>query len=375
MPVNTELTINNNNYFFISLNSFQQHPKIRYPIRNYINSIINDLENSIINDLENSIVCIGGESYLFGLANKYKYIIHYTNSKYIYDDANFNNSFYKKKLENYHINYNSFSYIKNGNYLIINLAKLHINLLNQINKRYYRYIIIINCHHNDFWKKIKLLSNFKLINRKKFIVSNYFVTVTLFKYKYEIPTYISLGNTCAIAYQLKQVGLRNISCPFDWCKINLHQLNKVLDNDFNQFHKLDIIKYSKYHKLLDSDCGSYLCKNKYNITFAHELCKNNNYNLNNLEQQIVNRIKNFKASNNINFIIHNARFDIIEVNKLILNLNKYFSKYQIFYITNYTKGITNYTKDNIKLILINYDIINWDNWKLDEINWFDILFN
>ena len=104
MPVNTELTINNNNYFFISLNSFQQHPKIRYPIRNYINSIINDLENSI--------VCIGGESYLFGLANKYKYIIHYTNSKYIYDDANFNNSFYKKKLENYHINYNSFSYIK-----------------------------------------------------------------------------------------------------------------------------------------------------------------------------------------------------------------------------------------------------------------------
>ena len=58
-----------------------------------------------------------------------------------------------------------------------------------------------------------------------------------------------------------------------------------------------------------------------------------------------------------------------------MNLNKYFSKYQIFYITNYTKDITNYTKDNIKLILINYDIINWDNWKLDEINWFDILFN
>ena len=44
--------------------------------------------------------------------------------------------------------------------------------------------------------------------------------------------YISLGSNCSITYQLGKLGLRNNSYPFDWTKISLTQLIKILENDF-----------------------------------------------------------------------------------------------------------------------------------------------
>lgn len=254
------------------------------------------------------------------------------------------------------------------------MAKLHINLLNQINTRYYKYIIIINCHHDDFWKKIKLLTNFKIINRKQFIVSNYFITVTLLEYKHDIPTYISLGNTCGLAFQLKETGLRTQTFPFDWCKITINQLNKVLYNNFNKFNKLEVLKYSNNH-------DSYLLKNPYNITFAHELYQINDYQINQLENIINERIINFINLKNkhIRFIIHKSFFDSIELNKLIKNLQKYFTNFKIFYITDIHSIINKYNSklfnlETIKVISIDYNMINWDNWHLSDIDWFDLLF-
>jgi hypothetical protein len=383
------LSICNNSSFFISPNSFKQHYIIQKTLRKYINFLIYNLYDKLIEKNAfpshlSQIVCIGGESYLFGLCNNFNSIVHYTNSQYIYNDAHLNNSIYKKKLENNLIDYNKYSKIKNSDLLIINLAKLHINLLNQINKRYYKYIIIINCHHEDFWKKIKLLTNFKIISRKQFIVTNYFVTATLFQYKSNIPLYISLGNTCAIAHQLKDTGLRTQSFPFDWCKISLNQLNKVLNNDFENFNDLKVIKFSDNHPLENCDHGSYLLKNPYNILFAHELYKINNYNINNLKSIINNRVINFKnaKNENIRFVIHKSFIDNSGLNKLISNLQQFFTNFKIIYITNSNNISNKLELDNltvncnsIKIITIDYNIINWEDWKLNSINWFDLFFN
>ena len=70
---------------------------------------------------------------------------------------------------------------KNHNYsMIINLSKLVVNLLKIINVSNVKLLIIISCHHDDFWKKIKYLSNYKLISRKQIINTNNFITVNCF---------------------------------------------------------------------------------------------------------------------------------------------------------------------------------------------------
>lgn len=368
----------NKKYFFISQNSFSQHVIIRKELRFYITLLLSNYLNTI---KKSNIVCIGGESYLFGMSNKFNHIIHYTNSKYIYNDALLNNNIYKKKLENYYINYNTFKKIKNGDILIINSAKLNINILEQCNNRFYKFIIIINCHHDEFWKRISILSNYKLMCRKQFIVTNYFVTVTLFQYTKEIPIYISLGNTCAIAYQLKNVGLRNELFPFDWCKVSLKQINKVLENKFTNYSNIHIYKYSNNHKMLQNDSGSYLLKNSYNILFAHELYSISLSNIAFLKNKLDQRILNFKKlqNKNIRFVIQNNYINIKEINLLIQNLKEYFTHFVLIYITDHNQNITkidqlNFDKKIIKIITIDYNIIDWKDWKYSNINWFDIFF-
>ena len=203
----------NNQLVFISDSSFKQNESVAKNIRKYVSKNIDC----------DSITTIGGEAYLIGLTNnKIKTITNYTNSKRIYADAIFNNNFYKKINENSLINYNICNQIKSSDLLLINLAKLNQNLMKVINNCNFKKLIIINCHHNDFWKKIKLLSSYKLISRKHFITNKiynqevYFITVNVF---IKIPpTFVSLGGNCSIAYHLKRLGLRNKSYPFDWCK-------------------------------------------------------------------------------------------------------------------------------------------------------------
>ena len=167
----------NNKIVFISGNSFQQNHRIlSKSIRKFVNSLI---ENEIL------LLCIGGESYIYGITNKYiKKIYHYTNSRYIYNDCEYNNKFYKKDLENNHIDYNDDKLIivSDINVCLINLSNLTKNLINKLDKNNYKKIIIISCHHEDFWKKIKNFKNYKLKKRKYFICDKirYFITVNIF---------------------------------------------------------------------------------------------------------------------------------------------------------------------------------------------------
>lgn len=368
----------NNQIVFISNNSFKQNKSLANIIRRYINENIN------LYKAEN-ITTIGGEAYLIGLTNnKIKGIINYTNSKSIYNDVRFNNNFYKKINENNLIDYNICNQIKTSDLLLINLAKLNQNLMKVINNCIFKKIIIINCHHNDFWKKIKLLSSYKLISRKQFITNKttsqelYFITINIFILKPPKSTFISLGGNCSIAYQLKRLGLRHKSYPFDWCKMSINKLNKVLENDFENFSDIKIFKFSKNHLLenddLLNDNGSYIVKNKYNISFAHELKTDTEKELKKFKETLERRITRFKNLNadNLTFIIlnlENKQNDNLNAEILTKNLKIYFNNFKLVYIG---PNIDIKNKENKEIKYIKLNINEWVNWQYSNLDWNNI---
>lgn len=353
----------NKNLIFITKYSFKQNKYIAKDLNRYVELLLNSIKKIYY------LVCIGGESYLYGICNQnINIIFHYTNSNFIYEDLYYNNKFYKKNIENNLIDYNKFNKIKNGTVLILNLAKLNLHLLNTINTRFYKFIIIINCHHDEFWKRIKLLRNYKLITRKQFVTSYNFITVNLLKYKKQIPQFISLGLTCTVAFQLNNLGIRTKSYPFDWTKLSINKINKVLNNHFDNYSNIKIKKYSNNH-------NSYLLTNNYNITFAHELYEDNDNNINILKNKLINRIKRFNnlKNKNVIFVLLKLDYKINNLLELINNLKKYIQNFKIIYIT--INKTNNFNHPNIKFINIDNNTIHWDDWKHNKFDWFNILFN
>lgn len=322
----------NDNVVFISKWSFLQNKNLCKNIRKYVINLLNT-EN---------LVCIGGEAYLIGLVSNITEITNYTNSKFIYDDCNFNNKFYRKIIVNELIDYNTIDRISDGKILLVNLARLNSNLMKIINKNTFTKIVIISCHHDDFWKKIKLLTNYSLIVRKKFITDVNFITVNIFIRK---NLYISLGGNCAVSWNLRRLFLRKESYPFDWCKMNINKLNSVLENNFDGFSNVNIKKFSDNH-------NSCIYKNKYNITFAHEMV---------IYEKLEERIVRFKALKNPTFVILKTDNKCIDIDVLIKNLQRYFVDFKIIIIS----------KIFISSMFVKYvklDEFN-DNWKYPNVNW------
>lgn len=342
----------NNNLVFISANSFQQsHSILSIQIRKYIDQQL----------IFNNITCIGGESYLYGLTNNIiDKIYFYTNSQSIYSDSIYNNKIYNKSMNNYLVDYNKIDYIIESDICLINLSKLNNNLMKLINKS--KIIIIISCHHDDFWNKIKILTKYKLETRKFFICDKlkYFITVNIFKQKRE---YVSLGGNCSVAYQLKKLNKRNYSYPFDWCNITLNQLIDVFNNDFKDFEKLSIKKLSENHIEFESGNPSYILTNCYNIKFAHELINSDDINI--LSEKIKRRIIRIKQLINPIFIrieINNLTdLQISKYNKLINQLDELYNNYDFILIANKNPNI-----DKIKYYKLN-DFS--DDWKYELLNW------
>lgn len=107
--------------------------------------------------------------------------------------------------------------------------------------------------------------------------------------------YISLGATCAPTYLLNHLGLRTQAYPFDWSKNTLTQLINVLDSDFEDYaESISLTQFSEKHPL-EIGCnasGSYIIKNKYGITFAHELA--NTCDAESFSEKITRRIIRFR---------------------------------------------------------------------------------
>lgn len=186
---------------------------------------------------------------------------------------------------------------------------------------------------------------------------------------------ISLGSNCSVTYQLNKYNLRQQSFPFDWSKISIKQLNKVLESKFKDYENVFIKKFSENHD------SSYILSNKYNITFAHEIFNKYNNNIEEFKQVLIRRINNFVAQRCIiKFVrielqpITEAYLD--ELNKLIILLDTYFNNYKIILLIDSNSKI-NYELDlNSKIIIkkvVNFD--NYTDWKMDYIDWYDIFHN
>lgn len=335
----------------VNINSFiQNHNILARKIRKYV------LDNIYNLDITN-ILCIGGESYMYGIYFK-KFVYHYTNNKYIHEDFKIN---YNYGINNF-VDYNKLKTIESCDVCIINLSNLNSNVLKLLNNNCYKLIVIINCDYNNFWKRIKLLSNYNIISRKQFVCEKlgYFVTVSIFKYKYK---FISLGSTCAVSYNIKKI-LQQETYPFDWCKIKLNQLENILSQDFKDFENIEIYKFSENH-LYNDKTGSYILRNKYNVTFAHEVLEK--YELNEFKKRLIRRIKLFKKLENpifIRFEINDKKYDYSTLLEL---LSSYFSDYRLIIISK-NEPLNNNDK------IIYHKLNNFsDNWKYENINWKNIL--
>jgi hypothetical protein len=210
--IKTKITDNNNNHFlhpilnrFIKHNHFKGDIALDYRNRVRIhNSLIpfllnkkiifkyldtfqqnnsylsNKIRKYVFLNIDNSIMCIGGESYIYGIESKN--FIYYSNCKKLCFESDYNSNSKSIYIKDYNkLDKKQFKIIYP--IVIINLSKLNKELLLLLNSFEIHKIIIINCHHKDFWKKIKYLDKFKLINREKFIGKEYFITVNIFNRK------------------------------------------------------------------------------------------------------------------------------------------------------------------------------------------------
>lgn len=134
-------------------------------------------------DLNNPL-CIGGCSYLYLLFSNSN-VTFWTNSASIYQDAICNSKCYSMYLNCHLVNYHDNLIINDYDIVIINLNKLHRNICQTINNSNTKYLIIISCDHQDFWKKRTLLFKYKIIDRQQIICDRmyYFVSVTYLIHK------------------------------------------------------------------------------------------------------------------------------------------------------------------------------------------------
>lgn len=174
---------------------------------------------------------------------------------------------------------------------------------------------------------------------------------------------ISLGSNCAVANYLKEHNMRQNSYPFDWCKININQLNQVLTNHFDNFHNISIIKYSENHPLLEdyhqeeyfqenNSLGSLVLKNDYNVKFAHEII--DKYNIDDFKERLLERINRFILLENPTFIRYEdpgkmKTTYIQNLMELLMNLSSYFKEFKLILVVPENYNIM-MELDNLRII-------------------------
>ena len=182
---------------------------------------------------------------------------------------------------------------------------------------------------------------------------------------------ISLGSNCSVTYQLNKYNLRVKSFPFDWSKITIKQLNKVLELKFKDYENVFIKKFSENHD------SSYILSNKYNITFAHEIFDKYNNSIKEFNQVLLRRINNFVTRQGVVKFVRIELQPITdaylkELNKLIQLLDTYFENYKIILLVDSDSKIESINKIIIKKV-VNFD--NYTDWKMDYIDWYDIFYS
>ena len=181
--------------------------------------------------------------------------------------------------------------------------------------------------------------------------------------------HISLGGTCAIAYQLNKCSKREKSFPFDWAKTDIKQLITVLEENFKDYEKIQIKKLSENHPHNDTEEPSYILVNKYKITMAHEVIKNTE--VEDFTNKLIRRIARFKKLEEkvifyrLETNIYKSSYDD-NFKKLIEILNSYTIDYEIRLIVHNSYKKSSIFSDKLKIYY--YDEFLPD-WKFDNLDW------
>lgn len=117
----------------------------------------------------------------------------------------------------------------------------------------------------------------------------------------EQPTYFSLGCNCSTDYNLRRLGKNVATGPFSWSRIpKISKLITVLKEKINPekyITSLQITSHSDMHPGLATlfedaeDTGSYVLKNDYGVSFAHEIL--DKYELEEFKDKLTTRIERF----------------------------------------------------------------------------------
>lgn len=177
--------------------------------------------------------------------------------------------------------------------------------------------------------------------------------------------YVSLGSTCAVSNYLIEKNLRKNSYPFDWCNINIKQLNETLYNDFDNFTNIKFIKFGDNYPMLINNkltnTGSSVFKNNIGIKFAHEIF--DIYGIQEFKEKQLNRIIRFKNIDNPQFIRYEEgtmkSYYNDELEKLLQYLDNNFTNYNFTLLVPSTFNII--IKKNINIFKYNTPYTDWKN--------------
>lgn len=181
--------------------------------------------------------------------------------------------------------------------------------------------------------------------------------------------HISLGSNCCVSWHLRSHNMQSLSLPFDWCNMTINQLVDVLNNDFKDFEKLKIKKFSPNHPLIEnnntSNSGSYILENPYKIKFAHEIT--NETELINLSQSIMRRINRFRTilDNADKICFYRIELKNTNVNDVI-NLVKILENCVNWKLILIIPNNIEYQHNNVKIHY--YDEFS-PNWKMEHLDW------
>lgn len=192
----------------------------------------------------------------------------------------------------------------------------------------------------------------------------------------DTKVYVSLGNSCSIAHNLKLCKLRTEAYPFDWVRVtNLNNISELIENKFIDFLDIETFIFKEFSDKFEvnNKLGSYIYKNNY-CCFYHEF-------ENRIDQE---KILSFKEK-------YKKRIDrflqLLNSNKNIIFIREEFGKVSMNKINKFIEKLYNVNpKINFKIILITNDYLQIDNptikkyfsnkpitdWKRPEINWLEV---
>lgn len=194
-----------------------------------------------------------------------------------------------------------------------------------------------------------------------------------------IKTFISLGSSCSVSYNLQQLKLKSFTYPFDWLKIpKLQNITECLNNNFKDFMDVTEIKTSDKFPIFDDDYTansnniSRIMKNKYDMEFYHDFSNNTDHSqINEKYHRRINRFNELLKSP-IYFIRDELKMNNIDISQIeeflsiVLKINKNIKLMIILHNPkNKNHQLLNYKNDNLIVYNDTKPFINWTRPNLD----------